>query len=80
MNGTGDHHLKRNQTGSEGQKSHALPYMWIIVTWIIHLGENMHGRNREREGNLKLKCGECAHCRGANIVLLNWQRPLWKGN
>jgi hypothetical protein len=20
------------------------------------------------------------HCRGANIVILNWQRPLWEGD
>jgi hypothetical protein len=20
----------------------------------------------------------CAHCRGVNIVILNWQRPLWE--
>jgi hypothetical protein len=40
----------------------------------------MHGRNREREGNEKLECGQCAHCRGANIVILNWQRPLWEGD
>jgi hypothetical protein len=33
----------------------------------------------EREGNLKLECRSCVHCRGANIVILNWQRPLWKG-
>jgi hypothetical protein len=37
----------------------------------------VHGRNREREGNLKLECGWCAHCREANKVILNWQRPLW---
>jgi hypothetical protein len=38
----------------------------------------MHRKNRERKGNLKLECGWCAHCRGANIVILNWQKPLWK--
>jgi hypothetical protein len=32
---------------------------------------------REREGNLKLECGQCAHYTGANIVILNWQRPLY---
>jgi hypothetical protein len=41
---------------------------------------NMHGRNREREGNLKLEYDRCVHCRRANIVILNWQRPLWKCN
>jgi hypothetical protein len=39
-----------------------------------------HGRTREREGNLKLQCGWCAHCRGANKVILNCQRPLWEGD
>jgi hypothetical protein len=34
----------------------------------------------EREGNLKLECRSCVHCRGANIVILNWQRPLWEGD
>jgi hypothetical protein len=38
------------------------------------------GRNRERKGNLKLGCGRCAHCSGVNIVILNWQRPLWEGD
>jgi hypothetical protein len=36
--------------------------------------------NRERERNLKLEYGFCAHCRGANTVILNWQRPLWVGD
>jgi hypothetical protein len=31
----------------------------------------LHGRNREREGNLKLECGLCAYCRGANKVILD---------
>jgi hypothetical protein len=34
----------------------------------------MHRRNREREENLKLECGWCVHCRGANIITLNWLR------
>jgi hypothetical protein len=38
----------------------------------------VHGRNREREEDLKLECGGCAHCRGVNIVILNWLRPLWE--
>jgi hypothetical protein len=53
--------------------------------WIIELkqmsnitGHGLHTkgntcmgvRNREREGNLKLECGLCAHCRGVNIVIL----------
>jgi glycosyltransferase involved in cell wall biosynthesis len=37
----------------------------------------VHGKNREREGNIKLKY---AHCRGVNIVILNLQRPLWEGD
>jgi hypothetical protein len=39
-----------------------------------------HGRNREREGNLRLECGLCAHCRRVNKVILNWQKPLWEGD
>jgi hypothetical protein len=34
----------------------------------------MHGRNREREGNLKLECGWCAHRIRENIAILNWQK------
>jgi hypothetical protein len=34
----------------------------------------------KREGNLKLGCGRCAHCGRVNIVILNWQRPLWEGD
>jgi hypothetical protein len=49
-------------------------YYW---TWVTHWGENVHRRNREREEILKL---ECAHCRGMNKVILNWQRPLWEGD
>jgi hypothetical protein len=40
----------------------------------------LHGRNKEREGNLKLECGCCAHCRGANKVILNRQRLLGEGD
>jgi hypothetical protein len=40
----------------------------------------VHGRNREREGNLRFECGCCAHCRRVNIVILNWQRPQWEGD
>jgi hypothetical protein len=35
--------------------------------------------NKKCEGNLELNCGWYAHCRGVNKVILNWQRPLWKG-
>jgi hypothetical protein len=35
---------------------------------------------QEEEGNLKLEWGWCTHCRGGNIVNLNWQRPLWEGD
>jgi hypothetical protein len=28
----------------------------ILLTWVTHEGENAHGRNRERERNLKLEC------------------------
>jgi hypothetical protein len=31
-------------------------------------------------GNLKLESVWCAHCRGENKVILNWQRPLWEGD
>jgi hypothetical protein len=33
-----------------------------------------------REGKLKLQCFWCAYCRGGNIVILNWLRPLWEGD
>jgi hypothetical protein len=42
-------------------------------------GEHVQ-RNREREENLKLESVSCAHCRGANKVILNWQRPLWESD
>jgi hypothetical protein len=51
-----------------------------IIENVRHCGENMHGRNREREGNLKFECGWCAHCWGVNKVILNEQRPLWEGD
>jgi hypothetical protein len=41
---------------------------------------DMYRRNREREGNLKLESVWCAHCRGVNKVILNWQRPLWESD
>jgi hypothetical protein len=37
-------------------------------------------RNRERKGNLKLDSVWCAHCKEANKVNLNWQRPLREGD
>jgi hypothetical protein len=40
----------------------------------------MYRRNRERERNLKLESVSCAHWRGVNEVILNWQRPLWEGD
>jgi hypothetical protein len=40
----------------------------------------VHRRNRAREGNIKLECCWCAHCRGVNIVIFNWQRTLWEGD
>jgi hypothetical protein len=40
----------------------------------------MHERNREREGNLKLECGQCAHCRRVNKVIFNWKRLRWEGD
>jgi hypothetical protein len=40
----------------------------------------MQERDKEREGSVKLECGWCAQCRGANKVILNWQRPLWQGD
>jgi hypothetical protein len=47
--------------GSECQKSHVLPHMWIIdlnkCSNIIGHGETMHGKDRAREGNQKLECG-----------------------
>jgi hypothetical protein len=40
------------------------------------LRKEHYRRNKEREGNPKLESVWCAHCRGANKVILNWQRPL----
>jgi hypothetical protein len=37
----------------------------------------MHGRNREKKGNLNVVD---APCQGANKVILKWQRPLLEGN
>jgi hypothetical protein len=39
----------------------------------------VYRKNREREGNLKLEGGWCAHWIEANTIILNWQRPLWEG-
>jgi hypothetical protein len=30
MDGTGEHDLKQNYPGLEGQRLHVLPHMWII--------------------------------------------------
>jgi hypothetical protein len=30
MNGTGDHHVNQNKPGSEGQRSHVFPHMWML--------------------------------------------------
>jgi hypothetical protein len=59
------------------KKSHGVHYMWIVHP---KQGENAHRRITERKRNLKLGCGFCAHCRGANKVTLNWQRTLWEEN
>jgi hypothetical protein len=40
----------------------------------------MHGRKREREGNLKLGCGGMLTVYELYVVILTWQRPLWKGD
>jgi hypothetical protein len=34
--------------------------------------------NREREQKFECVCYPL--CRGVNIVILNWQKPLWKGD
>jgi hypothetical protein len=41
---------------------------------------DVYRRNREREENLKLESGWCAHCSGANKVVLNWQWKLLEGD
>jgi hypothetical protein len=50
----------------------------------LDMGHTLRGdstlQDREREGNQKLEYGWCVHCRGANLVILNWQRPLWEGD
>jgi hypothetical protein len=35
----------------------------------------VYERDREREGNQKLEYGCFVHCIGANIIILNYQRP-----
>jgi hypothetical protein len=40
----------------------------------------MHTGGIGTVGNPKLESVICAHCRGANKVILNWQRPLWEGD
>jgi hypothetical protein len=40
----------------------------------------MHRKDRAREGNQKPEGVWCAHCIETNIVILNWQRPLWEGD
>jgi hypothetical protein len=34
----------------------------ILLDMVIQEEENVHGKNREREGNFKLECVLCAHC------------------
>jgi hypothetical protein len=42
-----------------------------------HILKEDHTKERSgREENQKLECGWYTHCRGANTVILNWQRPL----
>jgi hypothetical protein len=56
MDGTGGH-LKQSYSGSEGQKLHVLPHMWIIDLKQIQqyyrtqvtLGECMGGIGQEKE-------------------------------
>jgi hypothetical protein len=52
----------------------------VILLDMGHTKGRLRERNREREGNQKLEYGFCAHSIGANIVILNWQRPLWEGD
>jgi hypothetical protein len=39
-----------------------------------------HTAGHGKLGNPKLESVWCAHCRGANIVMLNWQSSLWEGD
>jgi hypothetical protein len=46
------------------------------------MGHTLRGECVQEEqgkvGNPKLESGWCAHCRGANKVILNLQRSLWE--
>jgi hypothetical protein len=51
MDGTRENHLKQSKPGSEGQKSHVLPHIWIIDpkqikqyywTWVTHSHWSTH--------------------------------------
>jgi hypothetical protein len=76
MDGTREQHLSKvSQT--QKAKTQMFSLIWGLLTqnkWnniIEHKGEDTHGRNRERKGNLKFECGWYAHCRGGNKVILN---------
>jgi hypothetical protein len=50
----------------------------------LDMGHTLRGEYVQEEqgkvGNPKLESVWCAHCRRANIVILNWQRSLWEGD
>jgi hypothetical protein len=50
----------------------------------LGMGHTLRGECIQEEcgkvGNPKLKSVWCAHCRGPNIVTLNWDRALWEGD
>jgi hypothetical protein len=55
MDGTGEHHLKGSEPGSEGQRLHVLPHMWNVDQIQIHqyYGKQVTlrgGHIQEREG------------------------------
>jgi hypothetical protein len=47
-----------------------------ILSDMGHTLRGEHGRNREKEGNLKLEYSFCAYCRGMNI--LKRRMSLWE--
>jgi hypothetical protein len=47
----------------------------------LNTGYMLRGVGKGKEtSNLKMFDVWCAYCRGANIVILNWQRSLWEGD
>jgi hypothetical protein len=88
MDGTGEQHFKQSLSGSEGQKSRFPSYAdyrpKTNAVILVNMGHTLRGDlsmggigKRKETKNLKVFD---VHCRGANKVILNWQKPLWEGD